>query len=782
MIAELVETWRLTDGRLLSADINRGSYPTADIETALDHATDAMSVETDDPEGYAIPLFDPDTPKPTAEFVVYRPEREQLGWHDTSFGVGGTERFTDASDLAATEIGHRLRFWIPENRPGISAAVTDDDLPPRSIEPSDPLDSDATADFFDGLLDFVRSERDSELVSNQSSFERHDPEKRLHRPEVTGPFERIGGIDRSAERSGTGRSGAGRSGAGQSGTGRSGAGQSGAEGSATSRSADTGGPDDGTYRYRLPGVSPGHVDLRGDHSLFAGNWCLADAQHPAFPIPVRLSAVEDPHVSVQPQWERIDDSATVRDRLAEGERLWLAPLLNPVPFDRRLAGIESVRADERKRELLTGNRSLRFSANRYDLPESDVDLNRHQHDALIWADGADDVVCLHGPPGTGKSRTLTAYVQCAVENGQSVLVTAHSNQAVDNLLVGESSLAEPEPQTLHAFAQRGDLSVARLGQHSRNAVVEREYVGESVAAADVVAATTSGAAAFDTDEFDVAVVDEATQASRPATLIAFDAARKLVLAGDHRQLPPYTADETTGEEALRPSLFETLLDRYGEAVAVTLRRQYRMNETIAEFPSRAFYDGWLETADRNRTWTVGDRPPVAGIDVSGTERQHSGGYSYRNDREAEVVAAEVAELLDALDPTEIGVVTPYTAQQTAIRESLAGHETIGGSDAEQVAVDTVDSVQGSEREAVVVSFVRSNDDGESGFLSFPEEGPRRLNVALTRARKRLVLVGNWDTLSATAGGDGSTDSCAGVYAELADWLREAGQMRSVGGE
>ncbi|MFB6176052.1 MAG: AAA domain-containing protein, partial [Halobaculum sp.] len=431
MIAELVETWRLADARLLSADVDRDSYPPVDIETALDHATDAMAVETSDPEGYAIPLFEPNTPKPTAEYVVYRPEREQLGWHDTGFGVGGTERFTDASDLAGTEIGHRLRFWIPENRPGISAAVTDDDLPPRAVDPSDPLDDAEATEFFDDLLDFVRSERDSELASNRSSYERHDPESRLHRPEVTGPFERIGGIDRSAERSrGSDRS-ADRS-------------------RGPDRSAERSrGPDDGTYRYRLPDVSPEHVDLRGDHGLFAGNWCLADAEHPAFPVTVRLSAVEDPHVSIQPQWERIDESATVRDRLAEGDRLWLAPLLNPVPFDRRIEGIESVRADERKRDLLTGNRSLRFSANRYTLPESDVDLNRHQHDALIWADGADDVVCLHGPPGTGKSRTLTAYVQCAVEKGQSVLVTAHSNQAVDNLLVGESTVGEPEPQTLH---------------------------------------------------------------------------------------------------------------------------------------------------------------------------------------------------------------------------------------------------------------------------------------------------------------------------------------------
>ncbi len=185
----------------------------------------------------------------------------------------------DIDGLAATEIGHRLRFWIPENRPGISAAVTDDDLPPRTIDPSDPLDGDEADEFFDGLLDFVRSERDSEISSNRSSYERHDVERRLHRPEVTGAFERVGGIDRGAERSGT------------------------------SRSTDTRGPDDGTYRYRLPDISPEHVDLRGDHSLFAGNWCLADAQ----PQPeVTTPGTQTLEVAVvDPDGKRVSDATVI---------------------------------------------------------------------------------------------------------------------------------------------------------------------------------------------------------------------------------------------------------------------------------------------------------------------------------------------------------------------------------------------------------------------------------------------------------------------------------------
>ncbi|MFB6243673.1 MAG: AAA domain-containing protein, partial [Halobaculum sp.] len=346
--------------------------------------------------------------------------------------------------------------------------------------------------------------------------------------------------------------------------------------------------------------------------------------------------------------------------------MWLAPLVTPVPYDRRLSAVETGRRDEATRALLSGREPLAFSANSYALPETQVELDRHQHDALVWADSADDLGLIHGPPGTGKTRTLTAVVLAAVEKGQSVLVSAHSNRAVDNLLVGESTPRETAPETLHAAAERGDIRIARVGRNTNSPVVASSYVETSPDRADVVAATTNGAARFEENSFDLAVVDEATQASRAATLVPLACAEKLVLAGDHRQLPPYTAGEA-GSDQQRPSLFETLLDRYGESAAVRLRRQYRMHEQIAAFPNETFYDGELETAEAVRERTVGDLDPVVGIDVRGDCRRH-GEVSYANEREADLVVREVRRLLDAgLSPGDIGVITPYRGQRAVLR-------------------------------------------------------------------------------------------------------------------
>lgn len=403
-----------------------------------------------------------------------------------------------------------------------------------------------------------------------------------------------------------------------------------------------------------------------------------------------------------------------------------------------------------------------------------MELNEYQKQALKWADDAEDLLCIHGPPGTGKTRTLTAYVLHAVWHGDTVLVTAHSNQAVDNLLVGDSTVDEPEPDTLHEVASRegdereaGDsgINIARVGHNSKNEVVKRNYANASVAEADVVAATTSAAAQFDTDQFDVGVVDEATQASRPATAIVLDCARKLVLSGDHKQLPPYRASESMADEQLRVSLFEYLLDRYGDDISVLLGRQYRMHADVAEFPNEAFYGGALETAARNEDWQIGSLDPLVGIDVAGEESGEAGGKSLYNPAEVEVVVEEVQRLLEAgVEPEDVGVISMYRGQVGRVRSQLRQTDIDGIG---RVTVDTVDSFQGGEREAIVVSFVRSNDAGTSGFLEFPDKGARRLNVALTRARKRLVLVGDWQTLASVSPNRTPETSCADLYGELA---------------
>lgn len=497
-----------------------------------------------------------------------------------------------------------------------------------------------------------------------------------------------------------------------------------------------------------------------------------------FPVEGEVLSVAERRLEVGVYWDRTDAKGRVEAALTADtdRRFRIGELVNPVPYDRRLDGIDAVAGSERKRRVVTGAADLAFA------PEAavtvpDAQLDGHQADAVRSALAAEDVYCIHGPPGTGKTRTLRRLVTATVADHGRVLACAHSNQAVDNLLVGESTADNPDGDSLHRAALDGDLDldIARAGDNSENPVVQEHYDDADVWQADVVGATTSAAHQFADDEFDLVVVDEATQATIPATLIPLAKASTAILAGDHRQLPPYHSTETSDEEDLEPSLFEHLLTTYGADVATMLRTQYRMHEAIAAFPNRAFYGGDLDHGGANRDWTIGDRPAVEGVQVDGEERA-TPADSYCNEQEAKAVGREVSNLLFAgVQPDDIGVITAYSGQIGKIRSRLQDLTDLASVD--RVAVDTVDSFQGSQREAVVVSFVRANPAGHTGFLTFPEEGPRRLNVALTRARKRLVLVGDWETLGTRAPNRDAPDSCADLYADLEQFLRNRGAIR-----
>jgi len=717
--------WRVTDATLYRTALEDRDYRPLDVSAAAETAVQAVGVRANDRDAYVVPLFDEDGMEPTDEYVLYRPEKDQVGWYDTDFGITGTERFADASDLDTTSIAHRLRGWLGAAVEERGVDVDEETLPPTRIAPTTPMTAREREDELDALAEFVRDERRAEREEARAAYDSLGLSGAISRGRAVGPFGFVG--------------------------------------EAVDATGDT------LYRYQFLDADE-ETSLRTDEGVFVGNRCLLDARHGALPVEVEVRGVDGPTVTVRVAAGDDGD----RQLLADAERdFHLFDLLNPVPFQRRLDAIDSVREDAGKRDLLAGARPLQFDVNAHANPETGIALNEYQEVALLWADGAADAVCIHGPPGTGKTRTLTAYVAYAVSQGRRVLVTAHSNQAVDNLLVGDSTREEPEPDTLHALAQSDDaeLSVARVGGNSTNRVVREHYAGASVADAEVVAATTNGAATFDTNTFDVGVVDEATQASRPATAIVLNCTRKLVLAGDHQQLPPYAATEP-GDDETHASLFERLLDRYGDDVAVQLRTQYRMHEAIASFPNRAFYDDALETAERNRTWAIGNLDPLVGVDVIGPESRDGAAKSYYNDAEAEAVAARVERAVNAgVDPEDVGVISAYSAQVGRVRREL-GERGIEG-----VAVDTVDSFQGGEREAIVVSFVRSNPENRSGFLEFRDEGRRRLNVALTRARKHLVLVGDWETLGTRGPGRSAEESCADTYASLAAHLRENGWMR-----
>jgi hypothetical protein len=520
------------------------------------------------------------------------------------------------------------------------------------------------------------------------------------------------------------------------------------------------------------------AELTERFGIFPRQQVIIGSTHGSSTLPIEASVTftDDQTIGISPKqgdssWSSIHTALTNSDA-----DFHIVDLLNPTPYDRERDATEEAFQTDRIKKPLLGEATL---------TETDIGstgayaglLNSHQRTAVERALGADTVFCIHGPPGTGKTRTLTALIELAVARGDRVLACAHSNPAIDNLLVGSSQPDAIDEDSLHATVQNTDIKMARVGHHSENPVVNSHYSHVPRSDADIIGSTTNAAAVLDDDDFDLVVVDEATQASQPATLVPWLKGTPLVLAGDHRQLPPYCSNETAKDEELHISLFEHLFNLYGPDVSERLDIQYRMNREIADFASEAFYDRPLQHGPENADWTIGDLESIIGLNVAGDEETTNQTSSKFNSTEADVVARSVKHLLsNDVDATDIGIITPYTAQIREIREALADKKIHGRSN---IKIDTIDSFQGSEREAIIVSFVRSNPYNNSGFLTFPDEGKLRLNVALTRARRRLVLVGNWETLSTVSDHRSSDESSADVYAHLHDYLNEKGRIRDI---
>jgi superfamily I DNA and/or RNA helicase len=399
----------------------------------------------------------------------------------------------------------------------------------------------------------------------------------------------------------------------------------------------------------------------------------------------------------------------------------------------------------------------------------DTELNQEQQLAVDYALLADDLFCIHGPPGTGKTRTLVEIVRRAVDAGEDVLVCADSNQALDNLLLGASDSDALDAQSLHAHGQHGDgeFVLDRVNANrSRSSLVRRGYA-DVADRADVVAATNSSAATIPR-EFDLLVLDEATQSTCTASCIPLVRADRVVLAGDHRQLPPFSATEDPPESSYGLSLFEHLYATGGvyEGVGLQLKTQYRMHRDIAYFSNREFYD---RTLRNGRTVDpLPGRPAIEGYNVGGAVDVDD--HSRANETEARLVVHLVQELLDEVPASEIGVITPYSAHVRLVSELLDDHVAA----ADDITVDTIDSFQGSEKTAILLSLVRSNSDGEIGFLGRDVDGPRRLNVALTRAQRYCAVVGDFHTLRYDAPG-----KCTELYQDFHDYFDTTGRLNHV---
>ena len=304
--------------------------------------------------------------------------------------------------------------------------------------------------------------------------------------------------------------------------------------------------------------------------------------------------------------------------------------------------------------------------------------------------------------------------------------------------------AKPEPG-----ARRETRQEARsLLEDARR--LERQAVEHILDTADVLCATLTGldSELLGTRRFDLAVIDEACQSVEPGCWIPLSRCDRVVLAGDHCQLPPTVVSQAAAAAGLGVSLFERLMEQYGRSIARRLTIQYRMHEQIMDFSSLEFYEAELMAHDSVRGHLLADLPGVAAtpltqtpfewLDTAGAgfdEETEPDGESRLNPQEAELVVRHVQRLLDSgLGPQDIAVIAPYAAQVRLLRSQLS----VPG-----LEIDSVDGFQGREKEAVVISLVRSNSQGEIGFLA----DIRRMNVALTRARRKLLIVGDTATLA-----------------------------------
>ncbi len=497
-------------------------------------------------------------------------------------------------------------------------------------------------------------------------------------------------------------------------------------------------------------------------------------------------------------------------------------------------------------------------------------LNASQRRAVRKALGTEDVHLIHGPPGTGKTTTAIEVIQQCVDRGESVLATAASNTAVDNVveflveqgvdvvrlghparvtptlrahtldaqieenetyqrsqdrreeafevLDEQDDLTHPSGRWRRGMSDRKIKDLAEQGRGSRGVPankikemaewlelqdradtlfdeaerLEQEAIDEVLSTADVVCSTNSTAGSdlmagpADSDEgpssrirtFDTLVIDEATQATAPSCWIPMTHARRAILVGDHKQLPPTILNQEAAHSGLQHTLFERLAKHHEtdpgapNSIRSLLRTQYRMHETIMGFSGRRFYDDRLEADETVRRHTLvdlgvtGDELPaerrnildpeaplvfVNTAVIDAPEHQRAGSHSRENPREAELVTRLTMDLIDAgVGPEQIAVIAPYDDQVDRLDQQI---------DAKGLEVDTVDGFQGREKEVVLVSLVRSNERGTVGFL----DEPRRFNVAVTRAKRKAVVVG-----------DISTIASADVFADFQAYVQEQG--------
>jgi ATP-dependent RNA/DNA helicase IGHMBP2 len=449
------------------------------------------------------------------------------------------------------------------------------------------------------------------------------------------------------------------------------------------------------------------------------------------------------------------------------------------------------------RDIMLGDKEARFIWPDYkiNIPK----LNEAQNEAINRIAAAQDVAIIHGPPGTGKTTTLVQAIKYIAQTEKNILVCAPSNAAVDLLterlsdegldVVRLGNLARMDESIIshtlearldkHAYTKdvknlkkqaeeyrRMALKYKRhFGRDEReqrnlllkearllknDAIKLEDYaVSDILSKAHVVTCTLIGSINRYTEgrTYKTLVIDEAAQALEPATWIPVARAQRVILAGDPFQLPPTVKNMDAAKQGLSTTLIEKCLNRLHEVSL--LNRQYRMNEKIMGFSNQEFYDNQLIADESVKLHTIDmqNSDPLTFIDTAGCsfdEKQNPETLSLFNPGEADILLKHLEKLLESnLNPDQlprVGIISPYREQVKHLQE-LANHndflQSLAGID-----INTIDAFQGQERDIIYISLVRSNDKSEIGFLA----DHRRMNVALTRARKKLVVIGDSATL------------------------------------
>jgi ATP-dependent RNA/DNA helicase IGHMBP2 len=482
------------------------------------------------------------------------------------------------------------------------------------------------------------------------------------------------------------------------------------------------------------------------------------------------------------------------------------------------------------RDVLLGAKQASFRANKADdlyFPSYyPSPLNDSQLAAVRHVITAQDVAIIHGPPGTGKTTTLVQAILETIRRERRVLVCAPSNTAVDLLTeklaergvnvirMGNPSrvsslllehtldarvMAHPSYSKMRAMRQtaaqhrhtvsQGASKHARdfgfEGRQQRRLLrdearmlcqaaddLERFITEDVIESVQVITSTLVGASNRHLRHmtFETVFIDEAAQALEPGCWIPIAKGQRVILAGDHHQLPPTVKSEKAAREGLRETLFEKCIKRQ-PATARMLTVQYRMHEHIMGFSSEQFYGGQLvaHTSVRHAGLDAFDRSfapdlPVEFLDTAGLgflEITIPESRSTANLEEADVLLKRLTQLLEPhihhsqaehgqnhqQDRLSIGVIAPYRAQINYLKDAIEDNHVLNGLlQHRMLSVGTVDSFQGQERDIIAISLTRSNHHGDIGFLS----DIRRMNVGMTRARRKLLLVGDSSTLSTNA--------------------------------